>query len=167
HIWDPMAIYTIDYYPDESFYSAHEIDFLSGVALNSQGQEISGTTVKEITEYFNLTPDAQLDKNCSAKLKYYPYVDRGKLYTQKDGKTVENYFYNPVRVTLNPAEKINAGNRDSYYLEGKLQRITEEVTGWSNEEYGVRDPRVHRPNPPIARTLNVTDYSSPDIPVLN
>lgn len=167
HIWDPMAIYTIDYYPDESFYSAHEIDFLSGVALNSQGQEISGTTVKEITEYFNLTPDAQLDKNCSAKLKYYPYVDRGKLYTQKDGKTVENYFYNPVRVTLNPAEKINAGNRDSYYLEGKLQRITEEVTGWSSAEYGVRDPRVDRPNPPIARTLNVTDYSSPDIPVLN
>lgn len=167
HVWDPTAMYTIDYYPDESVYSAHEIDFLSSVAINSKGQQVAGASTKEIVEYFNLTPDAQLDKNCSAKLKYYPYVDRGKLFIYKDGRMQENYFYNPVRVTLNPAEKITSANRDFYYLEGKTGVIKEEVTGWSSLEYGERDPRIDRPNPPIARTLNVTDYSSPDIPVLN
>lgn len=167
HVFEPNAMYTIDYYPDESYFNAHEIDFLSSLAYDSKGQQVTGTTTKEIDEYFNLTPDKLLDKNCSAKLNHYPYVDRNKLFIEQDGKVIPNYFYNPVQVTLNPAQKITSANRDLYYLEGAQQLITEEVASWASEQYGERDPKVDRTGKPVARTLNVTDYSSPDLPVLN
>ena len=167
HVWDPGAMYTIDYYPDNSYSDPHEIDFLSSAAYDSSGSEASGSTPKQKNEYFNLSPEKLIDKNCSAKLEFYPYTDRSRLFIEEGGETKPNYTYNPVQVVLNPAKY----SSELYYLEGKEQAITSEVGPWEtvtrDKVYGERDPGVDRENPPLARTLNVTDYSSPDLPVLN
>lgn len=149
--WDPGSIYTIDYTPDESKGSVHEIDFTPPA---------DGTRPpKVMTEYFNGPGEDIVDKNCSVKLAYYPYVDRSKLTIDTgNGTRIQNYDYNPVRVTLNPAE--HELESSVYRIEGLNKVITTPITSY-------RDPRTDILSKPLARCLNVTNYQSSDVPILN
>jgi hypothetical protein len=149
--WDPESYYTIDYYPDESTQSAHMIDF-------APGSNVSST--KLVQEYFNGAGEPIIDKNCSAKLKYYPYVDRdGLAIRNTDGTLTQEYDYNPIQITLNPSE--HELNSQIHKINGSGKVITGEIKSTRNPTTDVPSPK------PEARCLNVTDYFSSDLPVLN
>ena len=149
--WDPSSIYTIDYTPDESTGSVHEIDFTP--------PDDGSRPPKVITEYFNGEGENIVDKNCSAKLTYYPYVNRSKLATRTgNGSLTQDYSYNPVKIVLNPAE--HELNSSIHRIEGATKIITSPIASY-------RDPSTDIVNKPLARCLNVTDYFSSDIPILN
>lgn len=138
--YSPNASYTIDYYPFTGVRDPYAIDF-----------DIYQTTPKTCNEYFN-GPDLNvIDKNGSAKLTYYPYVDRRAI--KEPG-----YAYNPVEVTLNPSDKYT--NPNIHKIQGNPFAITGEILSMRN------------PSPPPgsvsgARLLNVTDYETGEEPSLN
>jgi hypothetical protein len=142
--WDADAIYTIDYYVSDNPVSSHEIDFLNTAGVPK------GTVIKTVSEYFNGPGSTTIDKNCSAKLTYYPYIDRGKL---------SNINYNPVRVTLNPSDYKYA-NPLVYRILGKTGAVTSQITSTRDSSLGVTPTSY-------PRLLNATNYSEGTLPVLN
>jgi hypothetical protein len=144
--FDPQFAYTVDYSPVVSDDGVYEINFTA----------LDGETAKVVSmiDTFNGENNRVIDRNCAANLSYYPYVDREKIIEDRESGL---YLYNPIEVTLNPngvsdplIHRINCGTK----------AITTEITS-------TRNPETNIANPPRARLLNVTDYASSDLPVLN
>lgn len=136
--WDSNALYTMDYYPDNSS-TPNVVDFTRDKA-----------EVFSNIEYFIGT-----DKNNTIKLQYYPFIDRDQLIKEKK---LGVHNYNPIKVTLNPDEMAIAAedlgmsnfNKSNYSIIGKNGAITSEILSTIDPNGNINDP---------ARALNVTNYS--------
>jgi hypothetical protein len=155
--FDPEAYYTIDYTPNVSVFNPYEIDF-------TPGSGYIGDPVL-ITEMFNAPGTSVIDKNFTAKLKYYPYVDRNTI-AMRDVNTgaitpIYNHrFSNPVEVTLN--------REDNQYVNDAVHRIIGNQKLISGTIKSFRDPNIATlPAGTEARLLNMTNYFEGEIPVLN